>query len=316
VGPLSGRLVLVEGFPGTGKSTTAQWIARSLQDAGRPARWIYEEERPHPVCGDYDFRRLRTMAAFETEYVGRWRALVEWLATTDYTVVVESAFLQWPIITLLRANDPADEIFDAIVHSADVVAPLALLIYTPMDDVRRGWQAVGERRGVSWQIGHMARAEASPYAKARGLAGPMALERYWEEHVALCDRAVAHMPLPTVVLDPAAAWSARRGVVVTALGLSGPAVTTARDLSPYVGVYVARGASREVRIELEADGLVLTGALWPRNALLPVGPDAFDVQSWPFTVRFERQGEDVIGFTTAGPPLPWTRFDGGYDRAR
>jgi hypothetical protein len=32
------RLILVEGFPGCGKSATAQWLARQLTRSGRPAR--------------------------------------------------------------------------------------------------------------------------------------------------------------------------------------------------------------------------------------------------------------------------------------
>jgi hypothetical protein len=49
--------------------------------------------------------------------------------------------------------------------------------------------------------------------------------------------------------------------------------------------------------------------------LLPVGRDAFDVESWPFTLSFETDGEQITGFKTTGPALPWTRFAAAYDRA-
>jgi thymidylate kinase len=35
-----GRLILVEGFPGAGKSTTAQFLARALARRGAAARWV------------------------------------------------------------------------------------------------------------------------------------------------------------------------------------------------------------------------------------------------------------------------------------
>lgn len=43
------KLVLVEGIPGAGKSSTCQLLRRSLAAAGRPAVWWHEEQRGHPV---------------------------------------------------------------------------------------------------------------------------------------------------------------------------------------------------------------------------------------------------------------------------
>src|SRR5687767_5330975 len=69
-------LVLVEGLPGCGKSTTAQFLARQLRRAGYRARWHYEEETPHPV-----FRRPAESTTWEgyfSEIVARregtWQA--------------------------------------------------------------------------------------------------------------------------------------------------------------------------------------------------------------------------------------------------
>jgi adenylate kinase family enzyme len=43
------RLVLFEGIPGSGKSTTGQFIARRLAVLGISARWWHEEEAAHSV---------------------------------------------------------------------------------------------------------------------------------------------------------------------------------------------------------------------------------------------------------------------------
>jgi thymidylate kinase len=43
------RLIFVEGFPGAGKSTTAQFLARQLARSGGRVRWVYEGEVPNPL---------------------------------------------------------------------------------------------------------------------------------------------------------------------------------------------------------------------------------------------------------------------------
>jgi len=44
---------------------------------------------------------------------------------------------------------------------------------------------------------------------------------------------------------------------------------------------------REVTIEMVDGRLILRGTLWFSNALLPVTPNVFDVESWPLRVIFD-----------------------------
>jgi thymidylate kinase len=57
-------LVFVEGVPGTGKSTTAQFLARQLIRHGRPARWFYEEQVPNPFVPEIDPSEYRDWQHF------------------------------------------------------------------------------------------------------------------------------------------------------------------------------------------------------------------------------------------------------------
>ncbi|MBO0992026.1 hypothetical protein [Bacillus sp. SD088] len=43
------KLIMVEGIPGSGKSTTAQSISKSLDRMGFKHKWWYEEEQGHPA---------------------------------------------------------------------------------------------------------------------------------------------------------------------------------------------------------------------------------------------------------------------------
>lgn len=43
------KLILLEGLPGTGKSTKCHFLSMQLGREGKPARWMHEVARPHPV---------------------------------------------------------------------------------------------------------------------------------------------------------------------------------------------------------------------------------------------------------------------------
>lgn len=43
------RLVMLEGLPGTGKSTNSYFLSMQLGRNGKTVKWIHEVARPHPV---------------------------------------------------------------------------------------------------------------------------------------------------------------------------------------------------------------------------------------------------------------------------
>jgi adenylate kinase family enzyme len=42
------KLIILDGLPGSGKSTTAQWLELQLQRNGFDAQWYWEGDVPHP----------------------------------------------------------------------------------------------------------------------------------------------------------------------------------------------------------------------------------------------------------------------------
>ena len=81
-----GRIVILEGLPGSGKSTTAHLLRLHLQDVGLDARWWWEHEQPHPIF-DYSVIQealddgLLQAGLFERA-IGNWQKVVrkaEWV---------------------------------------------------------------------------------------------------------------------------------------------------------------------------------------------------------------------------------------------
>lgn len=306
------RLVLVEGFPGNGKSATAQWLARQLGRAGRPARWVYEEEKPHPVLGEGWTRTTLWRARF-ADWLSQWADFAEQARASDAVTILESAWLQVPVARMLR-RDLAPGLITAFVHKT-VEAMRGLdpaLIYLWQPAPEEAMQKLFVRRGMTWATWHVSFFDPSPFARARRLSGFDGLLRYWREHSDLCDTIVPGAGLPTLALDPrAGSWEERRREIAAFLGITpvDDAPWTEAQLDRFPGEY--REGSRRFVVRREGGALVLDGLLWPGNRLLPVGPDVVETESWPFLLTFLEGG----GLRIDGPMVGQRRVAGTYARA-
>ena len=299
------RLILVEGFPGAGKSTTAQWLARQWQLAGRACRWLYEQQPDHPVVGipaGADYKTWEKYFAYRRE---RWMAFTAETMQGDALVVMESALLQYPVFVTLRRG-VAPEVIVAFLRSvADIIRPLApRLIYLAAPDPDMAYRAITARRGGAALIEIMLPAyetgEAGEFFRARGLHGFDGLLAYWREHNAICERAVEGLELETLVVDPRDGdWSRHRAAIARFLGLTRvpEESPSGAELGRYVGRYrvVWKGKVRECAVTVEDGRLVINGLLWPDNRLLWKTDNVFDAESWPLEVVFESAAEGAVG---------------------
>jgi hypothetical protein len=310
--PDTTRLVLVEGFPGSGKSTTAQWLTRQWQLAGRSCRWFYEQQHDHPVVGipaGADYETWEEYFEYRRE---RWTALTAEAARSDALTVMESALLQYPVFVMLRRGVAPDVIVAFLRSVADIIRPLApRLVYLATADAdtayrttiaRRGGRALIEKLLPAYETG-----EAGEFFRARGLHGLDGLVAYWREHNAVCERALGVLDLETLVVDPHDGdWSAPRAAIARFLGLA-PAVEprpSAAELRQWVGRYrvVWNGEVRECTVGVEEGRLVMKGLLWPDNRLLGKGDNVFDAESWPFEVVFESAARGAVGHMSVRGP--------------
>lgn len=214
-------LVFVEGGPGTGKSTTAQFIARQLTRHGRPARFISEEESPNPFVPETPAPDYRDWDELSRLHVERWQAFARDMTDARETVIVEGFLLERPIFTMLRRDaDPA--IIETLVNRfAVTVAPLdPTLIYLSHGDPARAWRAMATRRGAEYAARVVRRSEEWPWVQARGLAGLEGVLAYRRAHGALCDAMVSWLPMRTIVLDVEKGdWTERRRQICEALAV-------------------------------------------------------------------------------------------------
>ncbi len=138
-------LVLFEGLPGSGKSTSGQRLTLHLDDLGVPARWWHEEHPGHPLYPFGDQASLgRFLADLESEARGavvagvleRWRGFAAGLVRPGRVAVLDSCLFVYATLCLYRADAPAAVITAYLDQVAQAIAPARpCVVYFVQPDV-------------------------------------------------------------------------------------------------------------------------------------------------------------------------------------
>lgn len=164
------NLIIVEGLPGAGKSTTAAIIADELVKKGKTVLCVDEGVRGHPAdYADYDF------PDFETERIKileKWRSFVE-TAGRDTVYVFNCVFLQNPMCeTMMRFGLESAASQQYISEIAEIIKPLhPLIVYIDRPNVKGTVDRVLEERGGDWLEAVMDYHTSQGYGKRNQLSG-------------------------------------------------------------------------------------------------------------------------------------------------
>ena len=86
------RLVFVEGLPGSGKTSTAKNLARSLRRKGLEATWFHELHPEHPVI-PRSVMKQATQGDYAQRCLDRWEAFAA-SASPDRATILEGCAFQ------------------------------------------------------------------------------------------------------------------------------------------------------------------------------------------------------------------------------
>ena len=152
---LKTRLILIDGIPGSGKTTTGEIIASRLVSRNIPHRFYPEIEDDHPlqIYGQAD-RPLETAAEADRFAPGvekRFRQFVDERCQFDGIAVVESWLFQNTISFAFNMGMDRRRILDLMEKLKLQLQKLdPVLIYYYQVDVEKSWRFICQERGPEW----------------------------------------------------------------------------------------------------------------------------------------------------------------------
>ncbi|ACB75245.1 hypothetical protein [Opitutus terrae] len=311
------RLILCDGLPGSGKTTTTQQLWLHLEACGERARWWFEHELDHPVlsfgeareamqAGPVEYRRALTKAH------DGWAALARGLREPGDTVLLEGTLFQATLGTQLLMDLSRAEIATHFDRTCELLAPVApVLIHLRPADVAEALRVTCARRGAWFWDFLQGEFAATPRGRRLGRSDPAAILDYFRERREWSDELTARFPGRVFVHDNADAdWPRQGRAISDFLGVP-PIVPPPRpaNAEELTGRFCA-ATGDEWRIVADDTGLRLVGENAPR--LLPHGPDRFVIEGLCVELAFERDaGGAIAAIRCAGslPDLPprWTK---------
>lgn len=164
------NLMIVEGLPGSGKSTTAAMIADELNKKGKKVICVDEGSPEHPAdYSDYDFPDFETE---QRKILEKWRAFTE-KSDKDTIYVFNCIFLQNPMCeTMMRfgMDDTASQNY--ISEISEIIKPLnPVIIYIDQPDVEGSIRRVIAERGKDWLNAVIDYHTSQGYGKQNGHCG-------------------------------------------------------------------------------------------------------------------------------------------------
>lgn len=285
-------LILVDGFAGTGKSTTAQrlWLDRAR--AGDKARWFHEHECAHPI---FEYREVEDLLGetpdrLESRLLGKWRRLVRDTNTRRAgTLIIEGAFIQIPVGVMLAMNVAPGKI-EAFLERVDEVLcqANASLVYLHRPDLGAALDAIGRARGPHWLTSMTATLAASPYGRRNGVKNLRGLERFYKRQRAIVDATLPGLSLRQLRLDVGRGWSDRQNQQVARFAGVRPTrepKLSRANLLAHAGQYKSRSGF-PATVTTDGGRLYLHLPATPALSLIRVADERFVAESLPIDVRF------------------------------
>jgi len=215
------RLILIEGMIGSGKTTTAQYLADWLSRHGEDVRAFGEGAADHPIRTRRVDELLAAPAPGDPSVyaASQWRRLAERCLRDEQTIICESVFLQNSVMPAFISCAPAAEVTDICTEIQRQAAPAEpFLVYLRPADIAAAIARVHQARGEPWSSRNVAYVQDTPWARRRGLRGRDAVVGLYQAWEPVAVELFGRYPFGKLMLpDPQHDWPAALQAILAAI---------------------------------------------------------------------------------------------------
>jgi hypothetical protein len=308
------KLIIVDGLPGSGKSTAAQWISEQLLSNGYSAKWHYEISSVNPLRSDLKISDVTDHDLLE-HGSKTWENCTEALRSSDQTHVFDAALFQHIILEAFFRNLPTPNIteyFKKIETSLQEFSR-ALIHFSP-DSADSHIAQTYLKRGEQWTNLLTTWAVNSPYAKEKSLKGHIGSLQFWQDYHQLCctlfDQCRANKQQVKFSTEYPA-WDQRNQEILNFLEIPQADPKLHLDTTRFLGSYLSKDTGKRFEIVQHDDHLQAVGLLDPleHTSVLKV------VSKDKITVRGHDVSLNMITPQTLRIQSSWPKIDGiQFDR--
>ena len=200
---LKTKLILVEGLPGAGKSTTTEHLGIVLLRHGIECRWYLEDDDPHPIaCLDFEIKAL------PQKMIPLWSSFTKQTTQESCVTVMESRLWQNTALFMYMSEWEADDILRFSKQVWQVLAPLSpILVYLDQDDTESALYRLYTLRGKKWMQWALKKTISYPWFQSRGLSDFAGWVQFFEEWQRMVQRLYNDWPYRKIkIQNPHEDW--------------------------------------------------------------------------------------------------------------
>jgi hypothetical protein len=193
------QLILIEGLPGSGKTTLAEFLSVQLTQHDVPIQCLLEETQPHPL---HTAASPRTPGPFAQGSLQAWQAHVTQTGQSGTITIAEGILFQNSIRLLMQNGMELQRIMTCADAVEVAISPLRpVLIYLTQADIPQAVEWICQKRGVKWQAYLIRALTENVYAQQHGLTGIDGAVAMLRDYRALCDTLVAKSGMAKLVME-------------------------------------------------------------------------------------------------------------------
>lgn len=211
------HLVLVEGFAGTGKTTTAEWLARSMKRRQHAVETLLETSPAHPILSFSP----SSPEKFVRSFCERWIVFLETSESAGCAnLIVEAAAFQHPINHLLCEDAPDELVRSCIERLSELLSStVSALVYLHQEPPALHFERTVSERSDEWFDKAVRPIADTAFGRARGGSLSSVVESFVAEQRRLADAAFESWAHPKLRIDVSARqWSRHRREIAEFLG--------------------------------------------------------------------------------------------------